>query len=97
MGVGLGRMVGWSSSGISAALRLLVVVVLAGWMLMIRGESLVGMEPAETRCLNSLMSRGVGFGGSSSIRGESGVVEGVLRIAVDSGDESVRSWGSCSV
>lgn len=77
----------------SAAFRLLVVVVLAaGWMLMIKGESLVGMEPAETRCLNSLMSRGVGFGGSSSIPGESGVVEGGLRrVAVDCGDESVRS------
>ena len=59
-------------------------------MLMIRGESLAGIEPAETRCLNSLMSRGVGFGGSSSIRGESGVVEGVLRIAVGCGDGSVQ-------
>ncbi len=35
-------------------------------MLTIRGESLAGIEPAETRCLNSLMSRGVGFGGSCS-------------------------------
>ena len=33
---------------------------------MIRGESLAGIEPAETRCLNSLMGRGVGFGGSCS-------------------------------
>ena len=60
-------------------------------MLMIRGESLAGMEPAETRWRNSLMSRGVGFGGSSSSGGGSGVVEGGLRIAVDCGDTSVWS------
>ena len=81
---------GLSFSRISAAFRLLVVL-LAGWMLMIRGESLAGMEPAETRCLNSLMSRGVGFGGSSSIGGESGVIEGGFMIAVDCGAESVQS------
>lgn len=66
-------------------------------MLMIRGESLSGTEPAETRCLNSLMSRGVGFGGSSSTVGGSGDVEGVFMIVADCGAEGARSLGaSCS-
>ena len=38
-------------------------------MLRIKGESLTGTEPAETRWRKSLMSRGVGFGGSDSAVG----------------------------
>ena len=71
-------------------------------MLMIRGESLAGIEPAETRCLKSLMSRGVGFGGSCS-RVEIGVgrkmlVDAAAAAAAGCGVDKVRSLGvSCSV
>ena len=55
-------------------------------MLMIRGASLAGMEPAEMRCLNWLMSRGVGVGGSR-IGGGRWTVEGeVLTVAVCGSD-----------
>ena len=66
---------------------------------MIRGESLAGIEPAETRCLNSWMSRGVGFGGSCS-----GVDIGIVgKLFVDAaavicGVDTARSLAaSCSV
>ena len=66
-------------------------------MLIIRGASLTGIEPAETRCLKSLMSRGVGFGGSCS-----GVNVGVVgKMLVDAalcGADKARSLvASCSV
>ena len=38
-------------------------------MLRIKGESLTGTEPAETRWRNALMSRGVGFGVSGPVVG----------------------------
>lgn len=68
-------------------------------MLRIRGESLTGTEPAETKCLNSLMSRGVGFGGSCS-----GVDVGIVGLlladaatAVCGADEAWSLAASCSV
>lgn len=64
---------------------------------MIRGESLTGIEPAETRCLKSLMSRGVGFGGSCSgveigVGGKM-LVDAAAVAAVGSGVGGVRSLG----
>lgn len=79
-GEGLGRLLRGFSS-VSVAFRLLLAGV-TGWMLMIRGASLAGTEPAETRCLNSLMSRGVGLGGSCCSGGNVGVVGKLL---VDAG------------
>lgn len=69
---------------------------------MIRGESLAGIEPAETRCLKSLMSRGVGFGGSSCSGVEIGVGGKMLvdaaAAAAGCGVDGVRSLGvSCSI
>lgn len=49
---------------------------------MIRGASLAGMEPADTRCLNSLMSRGVGLGGSGC---PAGIVGGAGKLLVGAG------------
>ena len=70
---------------------------------MIRGESLAGIEPAETRCLKSLMSRGVGLGGSCSgveigVGGKRLVDAAPAAAAVGCGVDGVRSLGvSCSV
>lgn len=66
-------------------------------MLIIRGASLTGIDPAETRCLNSLISRGVGCGGTCS-----GVDVGVVgKTFVDAalcGADKARSlFASCSV
>lgn len=71
-------------------------------MLMIRGESLAGIEPAETRCLKSLMSRGVGFGGSCSgveigVGGKM-IVDAAAAATAGCGVDSFRSLvASCSV
>lgn len=61
-------------------------------MLIIRGESLTGTEPAETRWRNWLMSRGVGFGGSSAVGGIGNV--GVLVLIVVCRPERARSLGA---
>lgn len=56
---------------------------------MIKGESLAaGTEPAQTRCRKTLISSGVGLGGSSTMVGGGGgsggvvIVEGVLLVTV---------------
>lgn len=90
------------SSRLSAAFRLLVLAGVAGWMLRIRGESLTGTEPAETRCLKALMSRGVGFGGSGSVVGGIGVVVVVGWLLVDGAaicgaDGALFLRASCSI
>lgn len=57
-------------------------------MLRIKGESLTGTEPAETRWRNSLMSRGVGLGGSGPV---AGVVGWLLGDAVAA---AAAVWGA---
>lgn len=71
---------------------------MTGWMLMIRGESLAGTEPAATRCLNSLMLRGVGFGGSCAIDVVDVDVGKMLNDpAVCGADTSLLLSASCSI
>ena len=61
-------------------------------MFVIRGQSLVGTVPAQTRCRKEWMSRGVGLGGSSLVVVDD--VEGVLVIGVLRSVDGERFWGA---
>ena len=61
-------------------------------MFVIRGQSLVGTVPAQTRCLKELMSRGVGLGDSFSVVVDD--IENVLAMGVLRSVDGERFWGA---